>query len=92
MHLGDSNPFILLFKAIKVFANELIEPLAWPLTTSFLDFVQVDHAILEVHDLEVCVGEVHLVQISHHVRNGSWPMKLSRELIEYQTHSCHILY
>ena len=55
----------LLFKTIKVFADELIKPLARPLTTSFLDFVEVDHAILEVDDLEVGVGEVHLIQIPH---------------------------
>ena len=92
MHLCDSHSFVLLFKAIKVFAYELIEPLTRPLTASFLDFVEVDHAILEVDDLEVGIGEVHLVQIPHDVRNGSWPMKFSREFIEYKAHSCHILY
>ena len=42
-------------------------------------------------NLEVCVWKIHLVQIPHHIRNGPWAMELSRELVEYQAHSSHIL-
>ena len=91
MHLSDPYTFVLLIKAVEVFSDQLIQPLAGFLTSSFLYFIKIYHSVLEVDNLEVGVWKIHLVQIPHHIRNRPWAMELSRELVEYKTHPCHIL-
>ena len=91
MHLCDPYTFVLLIEAVEVFTDQLVKPLSGLLTASFLYFVEIYHSVLEVDNLEVGVWKVHLVEISHHIRDGPRAMELPRELVEYQAHPCHIL-
>lgn len=66
MHLSNSHCFLVI-DFFEVLLYQLKEPFTGILATSLLYFVEIDHAVREVHNPEVCVRKVHFIEISHYI-------------------------
>ena len=87
--LLDLNSLVL---GSRILLGELDQVFARLLATGLRDLVEVDHAVREVHDLEVHFRLVQLVQVFYHVRDRAWPVPLAGVLVVDETHSHDVLH
>ena len=81
-----------LLLRLRVFFHEVDKVLARLSTASSRNLIIIDHAVGEMHDLEVHLGRVELVEVLDHVGDGAWSVPLTRVLVVDETHPHDVLH